>query len=729
MHVPDEEISPKRVDISYVIIGLCLFSIYLLAGRELNTVDQTIVPRGDAFSYSTFLFEILNRSRESFGSALQYVVESGNFIWLQHFLVLAFAPFLANQRGSLIFINYFAFFVAIIIVFRTALLCRVPHFWAFAIALLFASMPWNFHALMQFNLTSLMPEPIFVDAFLCSILLLCWFISNPYSKGTAIATGFALGAAIWSRGNAFMYLAMPLAGFAFTATLRFVWPKRRLNVQIASGFAVVALTSSAMAAVYFYFTHHSIYEYYLNHATSVQFDYARKLVGAKWILPNMPGLAISGQWYPPDLGGTPFYALALTVLAHLVVIYSAIAGVKKLISGDESQIMIGALGTIGAATFYLYTLFALLTFSGYYSEVQIRILHPFEPALVGFICCALAVLCELFSKHKMPRLQHKLFYIAAGSLFVLSAIAITQSSFGSIMDAKAWGVYGFKRPSNTNVSPCLQRNELSRTYLASEDISRFSLLLSQQATNKLVYFFWYGIFNHAIVENYAAKNNVRPPTLVPLRSEADDRFWFWTFNSELVASESSVREYLKYVLAKADFVVIPERLDAFQIMWPSPMTAYREDIAAALNSPDIAADYHVWAIIDERPDTRVFVLKKLDSKAPDDGLEPFPRTWGTPAQVIGRDFKGARVVAQKAWWEADANALPQLLYAYGDYNVIRVGQAYIGAAHDLGPMDVNPVLTGAAPRPPLEKFIVARDTSILKEAIDACTEATSNHRP
>ena len=75
MHVPDEEIGRKRVDISYVIIGLCLFSIYLLAGRELNTVDQTIVPRGDAFSYSTFLFEILNRSRESFGTALQYIIE------------------------------------------------------------------------------------------------------------------------------------------------------------------------------------------------------------------------------------------------------------------------------------------------------------------------------------------------------------------------------------------------------------------------------------------------------------------------------------------------------------------------------------------------------------------------------------------------------------------------------------------------------------------------------
>ena len=187
---------------------------------------------------------------------------------------------------------------------------------------------------------------------------------------------------------------------------------------------------------------------------------------------------------------------------------------------------------------------------------------------------------------------------------------------------------------------CEQKSRAKESDNHCEDVSRFSLLLSQQAANKLVYFFWYGLFNHAIVENYAAKNNVPPPTLVPLRSEADDRFWFWTFNSELVASEFSLREYLKYVLAKADFVVIPERLEAFQIMWPSPMTAYREDIAAALNSPDIAADYHVWAIIDERPDTRVFVLKKLDSESGGRWLGAVPSNVGHSSPGDRPRFQG-----------------------------------------------------------------------------------------
>lgn len=155
-------------------------------------------------------------------------------------------------------------------------------------------------------------------------------------------------------------------------------------------------------------------------------------------------------------------------------------------------------------------------------------------------------------------------------------------------------------------------------------------------------------------------------------------------------------------------------------MWPSPMVAYRKDIAAALNSPEIAPDYDVWAIVDERPYTRVLILKKHDQRAADESLEQFPRTWGTSSQIVGRDFKGALVVDQRAAWEGDAHAPPQLLYAYRDYNIVRVGRAYVGAAQDLGPTDINAVLIGTSSRPPLQKFILARDPARLKAAIDAC---------
>ena len=724
----DAEIGGKSVDISYVIIGLCTLSIYLVAQGQLNTVDQKLVPRGDAFTSSIFLYEILNKSYESFGSAFRYIVELGNFIWLQHLLVLALSPLLYKQRGSLIFINYLVFFISSVVVFRTALLCGVSRFWAFIVTLLLAAMPWNFQALMTFNLASLMPEPILVGASLCAIILLCWLIAYPYSKKTAIAAGFALGAAIWSRGNAFLYLAMPLAGFALAILLRFIWPKWRLDIRVVAGFAIVALTCAAMAAIYFYFTHQSIYNYYSGDAAAALFNYRRKLAGCKWILLNMPGLAIAGKWYPPHLQETPYYAIALTAFGHLIAIYSAIAGVKKIVSERSSQVVIGALGTIGAATFYLYLLFALLTFSAWYSEVEIRILHPFEPALTGLICCALSILCGLFSQHAMPLLQREfsyISYVAVGALLALIGIGITKSSFESIMDSNTWAVTGFKQLL-ANVSRCRQLNEIDDAYLPSEDVRRLSLLLGEETKDKLVYFFWYGIFNFQITQYYAAQSNVEPPREVPHRSDNDRLVWLHTFNPELLSPEPSFRKFLGYVLASSDFVVIPERLEALETLWPSPMVAYRNDIAAAVNSPDIAPDYRVWAIIDERPYTRVLILKKEDPQAPDSGLELFPRTWATAAQVIGRGFKGALVVGQKAWWQADANALPRLLYAYENYNVVRVGQLYIGAAHAMGPANINAILTNTVPRPPFDQFIIAHDAGRLHAAIDACTRDLSN---
>jgi len=279
---------------------------------------------------------------------------------------------------------------------------------------------------------------------------------------------------------------------------------------------------------------------------------------------------------------------------------------------------------------------------------------------------------------------------------------------------------------DANVSTCRQLNEIDDTYLPSEDVRRLSLLLGEETKDKLVYFFWYGIFNGQIAQYYAAQSNVAPPREVPLRSDKDRLFWLHTFNPALLSPEPSFREFLDYVLARSDFVVIPERLEALETLWPSPMVAYRNDIAAALNSVEIAPDYRVWAIIDEKPYTRVLILKKQDPQAPDSGLELFPRTWATPAQVVGRDFKGALMVGQKAWWQADAKALPRLLYAYENYNVVRVGQLYIGAAHAMGPANINAILTNTVPRPPLDQFIIARDALRLHAAIDACRKDFAN---
>ena len=78
----------------------------------------------------------------------------------------------------------------------------------------------------------------------------------------------------------------------------------------------------------------------------------------------MPGLAVAGQWFYPSTASTPIYAIALTLLGHAVVIYAAVSGVRRISSPTQSEILIGALGLVGATAFYLDLILAVSSFGG-----------------------------------------------------------------------------------------------------------------------------------------------------------------------------------------------------------------------------------------------------------------------------------------------------------------------------------------------------------------------------
>ena len=159
-------------------------------------------------------------------------------------------------------------------------------------------------------------------------------------------------------------------------------------------------------------------------------------------------------------------------------------------------------------------------------------------------------------------------------------------------------------------------------------------------------------------------------------------------------------------------------MSAYDEIWSSPIVAYRDEIVAAVNSPEVAPEYLVWGIIEER-DTRVLVLKRRNPGKSDGGLEPFPRTWGLPAEeLIGRDFRGALAAVDKLR-SPILDADPVLLFSYKNFNVIRYGKVYVGVARELGKLDVEAVMANLSPFPPAGQFIVTPDLTSLEEAIDA----------
>ena len=112
-------------------------------------------------------------------------------------------------------------------------------------------------------------------------------------------------------------------------------------------------------------------------------------------------------------------------------------------------------------------------------------------------------------------------------------------------------------------------------YLPSSDLKTFTVRLHEATFKKQMYFFWYGLFNEAVTKYYLAQENLSPLLEVKERTPFDQSVWFATFNPKDLVSETWFSDWLKYTLAKADFIVIPEKADAFAKMWSSPMVAAR----------------------------------------------------------------------------------------------------------------------------------------------------------
>jgi hypothetical protein len=713
--------------ICYVIFIAYIACLHGIAQKALYQLDQKIVPSGDAMTYSIFFYRILNESRESIGSAISLIANS-NYNWLQDFLILIFSPFLYNSRSSLIIINCAGLLISMILIFRTALLCRVSQFWAFCAALLFAAMPWHFQMRMEFSLTSLMPEAVYMGAYLGTAILLCWLIAYPHSRRIAALTGVALGAAIWSRWNAIINLTMPIAGFGVANALHLLHLKGRPILPIVRNYAISALIGLAFAAIYFGLEYRALYEYGYQVSISSSFDFPTRLAGAKWLILNMPGLAVAGRWFWPNTVGTPLYAVALTVLGHVIALYAMISGAKRISSSLQREVLIGALGLVGGTIFYLDIILAVTSFGGFYSDVGFRELHFIEPALIGLVCCTLSVICGLSPLTRQPRfgnLNISIVYVVLAILAAFNSSRIVTSSAAASFGEAAWlapkGDYGLKR-SDASGPACEKASSLPdkrpEIYLPNDGLRDLVLRWRDAAVSKSVTFLWYGLLNTQIVDYYTYQANLSPIRTVRERSFEDEYVWYTSLTPKEVVSVTWFRQWLKYVLARSDYLVIPERLGAYEYMFTSPLMAYRDEIAAAVNSPDIAPDYVVWGVIEEQF-TRVLILKKRLSGDSSDGLDAFPRTWGTSAQIIGRDFRGAFIVADKLRSPIQADATSVILFTYKNYNVLKLGDIYLGIAQELGAIDLEAVMAKIIAAPPTGQFIVAPDIASLEHAIDA----------
>ena len=77
------------------------------------------------------------------------------------------------------------------------------------------------------------------------------------------------------------------------------------------------------------------------------------------------------------------------------------------------------------------------------------------------------------------------------------------------------------------------------------------------------------------------------------------------------------------------------------------------------------------------------------------------------------------MVADKLRSPIQADATSVILFTYKNYNILKLGEVYLGIAQELGDVDLEAVMAKMIPAPPTGQFIVAPDIASLERAIDA----------
>ena len=753
-----QTIEPGNNWIAYLAIALFVaLSYLLLLGRYIDFLDY-VLPQGDPFTYTVHWFSLIDdyRTYGYLNTLVQNLIAGPDWYRLMDVGEAALAPILTKEPYSICIVNYALFGLATANFYRLGRRLNLSVSGAFAIALIPWIWPINYGFEDHTSLPVLALDAAFNAALFWAVAqayIFCLDLRRAYrldasrpsttnsrflplrQTTSAILTGLLIGIAIWGRGN-----SLPVVGLVVlwpaVLTLWLAWRSR--DARVWTNVIIVGAVVGLIAIQFYVQYWHALLDYYTVHTALVE-DPHRTLKMAMPFVLNVPGFM---YWRAEN----SVVCVALTFASHLFALLMLVLawwpdGPFSKASHFASRHLI-----VGGAVIYFGTyLIDMALFANDESGFTIyQALLVWRPMLIGLSLILAAIAAELFARLGKP---------------VARLIPVPLA-----MLALAWGliwtyIYTPWHWADQRPSP--------RT------VERFALNLDQLADNGKVAVLWYRGWNHNILNYYRIKNDL------PLVNE---------FSYEKIANMWSMSDYshdnrartldqVKYAFVHASLIVIAEFLDQYTSDEYYAFYRFKDDWAAWLNS-DEAPHFRVVMLLQDAPDLRLLVLRRAEL-ANGEG-DPFRIPYGkrprspTPdyskavaqlslAVPVVKGYNGFNIlqvgrtfisVEQKEGafdlvrynqhkysntfsgptlidveHKIDDAQTPQPLYTYRDYTVIRAGALYVGVSQDAGPMDVDAILTKAAPRPPDDEFIIADDKSSLEAKIDVYAKEAEAKAP
>ena len=577
----------------YLLLLLATALLYILTGCYLYRYNRTVVPNGDAFTYTLGFFHIVDSAHQSYFSTLLDVVSNPNWYWLQNVVIALLSPVLVKEPQSIALANFVVFFLATVSVFRLAKQFGATTPAAFLLSFITWLGPFSYGVYSQVSLLTLMLDTMFLGMLTVALLNMVLLAIRPLDVKQAIAAGLAAGLAVWGRGSSLPYVLIAVSCPLLIIAWGVVARSSIQRIKRLGNLALFLALFSGMAGWYYYFTLDNIRSYYSYlpsfHATDsgITGKLSAIVHPAPWVTMNIPGF-----FFYPKVDAVATMWISCT--AHLVVLALALRRFQSPLDRQRS------VGRAGPAHRLRDRRGRVWIDVSHVSDRR-RALGGTPP--IRHVCSHAGGSCVSVVSLIAPPL------IARGDSSVLSSRAFMPAV---ILLGLVYGAFWTKQQSR--MAP------LPETDMPA-DVERFSLNLDRYLKDGKLAVVWYRMYNEPILHYYRCKNG-RPyyPSFAKydyaLRHTVADRIPYQDF-----------RDALRKTMLEADYVIIPESLEDYALVHPCCLQRYgAKEMGEFLDSPDCPR-YAIKETLRDFFGHRLLLLQRLKPGDSSEGCRLLPHPY------------------------------------------------------------------------------------------------------
>ena len=600
----------------YLIIALYVLLLYITTISAYLHFTNTVLPKGDPFTYTNGFFVLLDYAHDDFWLAIEKAFVS-NWYWLINIMVVIISPILIKEPFSLSLVNILMFGLATCSFYRLARYFKFGMGLSFILSIILWLYPINYGFLTYESVPVLGLDAMFTGILYVALANMIIYALEPEKTRNALLAGISVGLAVWGRGNSLPVVFMVILGPLLVLTYK-IWQKREL--QLVQKFISFVAISLSMSIIFYLIQWGPITTYYTAHKAFV----TRHQLNIVDILPyikNIPGFFF---WRSEDSITT----ISISWISHIFVLFSLYISFRqnKNIVRNDVRRAIKIISATGVFIYFSTYFINIILFTDPHMTIYNALLI-YTPMRLGMTLSIFSLIVVLVETKKI--IIKEWFIIPVFIFMLFYGIFLTN-----IQTPQA--VPGAPTPN---------------------EVESFSKSLDGLLDGGSLSVLWYRHYNPAILRYYRIKNNL--PDLNLYRNKYYDDIWAHYDYSE--EKRRKVREEIRKHFEEAGLIIIPEYVDYYGLQNPYSFYKFRDEIATYLNSPE-SPRFVVRMILYEYDNQRLLVIQR--EKEANGRGEPLklPYEPSSHQKNINPDYGSAVIKHKFDSWRCSSTILDSQLF-------------------------------------------------------------------